>query len=279
MSIDFAAGLKYPKIDSHSHVFFMNDPDAEAESSDRLVEAGDVLGITEFWSSAIIAYRNAEIDEVRAVNDTILRVMKRHPKRIRGMCFIIPSHFRNALDEMDRCLDEGMVGIKLYHQYTLNDPVQYPVVEKAIERNAPILMHAGKLTPEHHAGQPLVSYGEHFTELSKRYPEATLIHAHIGGGGDWEWTVRAMRCASPNVHVDVSGSNLDDGQVEFAVRELGTERVLFGTDGTMAGCVGKVLGAQISDSERAKIFRENAVRMLKRRGLAPLDSICEEVVA
>ncbi len=269
-NLDIASGLKRPKIDVHSHVFYMNDPDAEAQSSDHLVETGDILGITEFWSFGIVAYRMGGIEEVRAVNDVLLRVMKRHPNRIRGLCFAIPSYWQDTLDEIDRCLDAGMVGIKLYHQYRLDDPVQYPVVEKAIERNVPILMHAGKLVGEHLAGQPLISDGSHFTALSARYPEAMLIHAHIGGGGDWEWTVRAMRDASPNVYADVSGSNLDSDQIAFAVRELGAERLLFGTDGTMAGCVGKVLGSNITDTEREQIFMGNATRILSRQDAGPL---------
>jgi uncharacterized protein len=272
MPIDIASGLDIPKIDMHSHVFHMDDPDREAQSADHLVAAGDLYGIAEFWTCGIIPYRMGSIDEVRAVNDTILGVMKRHPNRIRGLCFAIPSHWTDALDEIDRCLDEGMVGLKLYHQYQLSDPVQYPVVEKAIERQVPILMHAGKLTPEHHAEQPLVSYGEHFTELSKRYPEAMLIHAHVGGGGDWEWTIRAMRGCSENVFADVSGSNLDDQQVEFAVHEMGADRVLFGSDGTMAGSTGKVLDATLTDAERFAIFYGNAARILKRQRKSPLDS-------
>ena len=98
-----------------------------------------------------------------------------------------------------------------------------------------------------------------------------MIHAHIGGGGDWERTIRAMRYASPNVYCDVSGSNLDDGQVELAVAELGPERVLYGSDGTMSGCVGKVIDATITDEERELIFWGNAERILAEQGAKPLN--------
>ena len=267
---ELEAGIRRPKIDVHSHVFHMDDPDDESRSADHLVETGDLLGITEFWTFSIIPFRMGDPDEVRAHNDTTLRAMARHPNRIRGMCFVIPGHYQAALDEIDRCLDAGMIGVKLYHQYTMSDPVQWPVIEKCIDRGVPILMHAGYLpNPEHLSEQPLISNGAHFAEAGKRYPEAMLIHAHIGGGGDWEWTVRAMRDA-PNVYADASGSNLDDGQVEFAVRELGAERVLFGTDGTMTGCVGKVLDADISEQDRELIFFGNAKRILAAQGALPL---------
>lgn len=172
---------------------------------------------------------------------------------------------------MERCLDAGMIGVKLYNQYRICDPVVGPILELAAARKVPVLEHAGHITaPEHLERQPLISHGEHFKEAGDNHPDAVIIHAHIGGGGDWERTLRAMRYASPNIHVDISGSNLDDGQVEFAVAELGVERVLFGSDGTMAGGVGKVIDATITDAERELIFWGNAARLLAAQGRRPL---------
>ena len=268
--MDIAAGIRRPKIDVHAHVFPLKSEVEEAASADQLVAAGDMLGITEFWASAPFVRGICTIEEVREQNNGILRAMRRHPDRIRGMCFVIPSHFRAALEEIDRCLGEGMIGIKLYNQYRLSDPVQWPVLERAAELCVPVLMHAGFLAArEDLDGQPNISHGEDFRIASERFAEAILIHAHIGGGGDWERTVREMRGSSPNVYADVSGSNLDDGQVEFAVRELGAQRVLFGTDGTMAGCVGKVLDAELSEEERELVFWGNAERILALQGKAP----------
>ena len=269
--IDIESGLKRPKIDMHTHVWRMDDPDDVLRSADSLVEASETLGITESWASAPFAnLKFPTTDDVRAENDAVIAAVKRHPDHIRGMCYVLPSHFGFAQDEIDRCLDNGCIGIKLYFHYTLSDPVTFPVIEHAIERRIPILMHAGYLTdPKDLAGQPNVSHGEHFTRASQEYPEAVLIHAHVGGGGEWERTVRTMRDASPNVYADVSGSNLDDGQVEFAVREMGASRVLFGTDGTMCGAVGKVLDADITEQEREMIFWSNAERILDWGGRKP----------
>ena len=79
-----------------------------------------------------------------------------------------------------------------------------------------------------------------------------------------------MRDTSSYLYVDTSGSNLDDGQIELAVAELGAERVLFGSDGTMAGSVGKVLDATVGEAEKDLIFRGNAERILAAQGKAPL---------
>ena len=271
MPIDVEAGLRRPKIDVHCHVSAPPDTDS---SSDDLLACADPLGVTEMWCSRpITGGRAASPDEVRQHNDAVLHAMERHPKRIRGLCFVIPGHYKEALAEVQRCLDAGMVGIKLYNQYKISDPAVWPVIELAIERRIPILEHAGYLpAAEDSARQPLTSHGADFAVANERYPDAMLIEAHIGGGGDWEWTMRQMRGTSTNLYVDVSGSNLNDGQVEFAVAELGVERVLFGSDGTMGGSVGKVLDAGLTEEERELVFWGNAERILAAQGKTPLVS-------
>lgn len=272
MSLDIEAGLRRPKIDVHCHAWSFDDPAHEATSVGYLVAAGERLGISEFWcSSPITGGRMASMDEIRRENDAVLRAMKVAPGHVRGMCFVIPGYYREALAEVERCLDAGMTGVKLYNQYKICDPAVWPLLELVSERKVPLLEHAGYLTAKEDLDhQPLISHGEHFTAASEKYPDAILIHAHIGGGGDWERSARAMRNASPNVYTDTSGSNMDDGQLECAVAELGPERVLFGTDGTMEGSVGKVLDGTFSEDVKDLIFWGNAERILAAQGAKPL---------
>jgi len=162
-------------------------------------------------------------------------------------------------------VDRGMIGVKLYYQYRMNEPVQFPIIERCIDLGVPILMHAAHLTaPEALARQPRVSGGEHFVEVARRYPEATLICAHIGGGGDWEWQLKALR-EVPNVYLDTSGSVIDQGMIERCVRDLGAGRLLFGTDMNHARGVGKLLDASITVRQRQRIFGENFQKVLGNR--------------
>ena len=271
MSLDIEKWLRSPKIDVHCHVWNLGNEADEATSAKQLIKAGEMLGITEYWcSSPITGGRIAPIEEVRAENDAVLRAMKMFPDHIRGMCYVIPGQYQEALDEVNRCLDAGMIGVKIYNQYRVSDPAVFPLIELSIERKIPILEHAGFLeAPEHLSGQPLISNGSHFALANREYPEAVLIHAHIGGGGDWEQTIRWMRDTSPNLVCDVSGSNLDDGQIELAVSEMGADRILFGTDGTMTGSVGKVIDATLTYEEKELIFWRNAERILAAQGAKP----------
>jgi len=91
-----------------------------------------------------------------------------------------------------------------------------------------------------------------------------LINGHIGGGGDWEWSIKALKNV-PNVYVDTSGSVVDEGIVEMCVKYLGAERVLFGTDLSMEAGVGKILGADLTEEQRELIFWKNIDGILRRR--------------
>jgi predicted TIM-barrel fold metal-dependent hydrolase len=57
----------------------------------------------------------------------------------------------------------------------------------------------------------------------------------------------------------------DEGTVEFAVRTLGADRVLFACDLSMTASVGRVRGADITEADRRKIFGANMQRILDRR--------------
>jgi hypothetical protein len=234
--------------------------------NDKIIDAADRLGIDKLCCSIPIMKGMPNPKEVKECNDDVLDCMKRYHNRILGYCFVNPADWEKALLEIDRCImQNNMIGIKLYNQLKCSDPIVYPVVEKAIEFGIPILIHAGYLTdPPQAQNQPNLSHAGDFAELSKEYPEAMLIEAHIGGGGDWEWAIKSLK-NSPNVYLDTSGSVIDEGIIEMAVKELGIERLVFGTDMTMEGGVGKILGAKLTDLQREMIFWKNMQSILDKK--------------
>ena len=255
------------KIDVHNHVV---DPvhraDANWKRVEMLIEAAEVLGIDNLCCSRpLTGGVMAEIAEVREANNAVLAAMKRYPDRIAGFCFVQPGNGAAALDEIERCLEGGMIGVKLYNQFKYSDPMVFPVAEKCIARRIPILGHSAHLTDQRTmALQPKTSDSLDFCLLSGRYPELMLILGHVNGGGDWEWAIKGLRDC-PNVYLDTSGSVLENDTIEMCVRELGHHRILFATDQTMEGCVGKLLSAEITPSQRDDIFWRNAQKILERR--------------
>lgn len=251
-------------IDCHAHLE-PHTNDQWAEKDLKLIESADRLGIDRLCCSIPLVRRASPPELFRECNQWVHDAMRRFPERIIGFCYVNPGYQREALDEIKRCVEErGFRGIKLYNEYRCNEPVVFPIVELAIRLRIPILQHAGH--PHYSVKeQPRLSDGGMLAELARRYPEATLICGHICGGGDWEWTIKALR-NSPNIYLDTSGSVTDDGTIEMAVEVVSAERVVFGCDMSMTAGMGKIRSARLSDEEKKKIFGENMLKLLNKRG-------------
>lgn len=258
---------KMRKLDAHNHVFGLaHRPNTNWAEVEDLIEAAQLLGIEKlFCSRPVTGGVMADIEVVRESNNAVLAAMKRYPAQIAGYCFVQPGNGREALEEIERCLDAGMIGVKLYNQFKYTDPAVFPIAEKCIERRIPFLGHSAYLTDARTAAlQPKTSHALDFCALARRYPELLLIMGHVNGGGDWEWAIKGLR-ECDNVFLDTSGSVLEDQTIELCVRHLGHKRVIFATDATMEGCVGKILGAELTAEQREAIFWRNFQGILERR--------------
>jgi len=253
-----------PVIDCHAHLTHHSSA-AYQEKDRKLIEAADKLGIDRLCCSILTPRRPATAEGFRECNAWLAEAMKRFGGRVLGYCYVNPGCGRQAVEEVRRCVeDRGFIGVKLYNEHVCTDPVVFPIVELAIKLRVPILHHAGHA---HYPlpGQPRISDGGHLAELARRYPEAQLICAHVGGGGDWEWTIKALRHAK-NVFLDTSGSVIDEGIVEMGARILGVDRLLFGCDMSMTAGVGKIRGARLGPEDKQAILGGNMMQLLKMRG-------------
>lgn len=238
-------------IDAHTHLTGTEfDPEVLAE--------GDRLGVTTFLCSCIAGYKHyPSLDEVVAANAALAAVTS---DRVKGYCYVNPRHGRSALDDLARCVEErAMIGIKLWVATLCDDPLVYPFVERAIGYGIPLLVHCFRKT----TGQlPYETQPVNVARLAARYPEATIIMAHLGG--QVEATTAAVR-DYPNVLTDTSGTPIGGAEVAIAVRRLGADRVVFGSDlhgACLAANVGKVLGAGLSTADTELVLGGNIARLL-----------------
>ena len=255
-------------VNCHDHVWGPTEgmPDPWVKEH-QLLEAMDALGISVSVVSNVWTPRPATPAAFREANDKMLRCIAEFRGRFWGYCYVNPGWSRESLDEIDRCLDADpdCVGVKLYNEYRVNDPVVRPVIERCVDRKVPILVHSG-YSLVNLADQPNISSAAMIADVGRAYPEAKLIVGHLGGGGDWEWAIRAVAAAPANVGADISGSVVDDGLVETAVAAIGASRLYFACDISMTAGTGKILYARIGDRERRMIASENFLRLVGREG-------------
>src|SRR5947208_1733507 len=194
-------------------------------------------------------------------NDRVMRAVRRFPNRAYGSVYLSPSYLDFSLEEFDRCVRDGpMVSVgELEADKRCNAPELDPIVEQAVSAKAPILQHTWLKLDGNEPGE---STPYDLVELARRHPNANFICAHTGG--DWERGIRILR-NTKNICAEIAGFDPTAGVVEMAVRELGAERVVYGSDvggRSFASQLAKVLGADIPDSAKELVLGGNLRRRL-----------------
>ncbi len=238
-------------IDAHAHLW--KEADAEA-----LLRAMEAFGIEAACISALIGGAYPSRDDVARANDMVGDAAREHDGRFIPFAYLNPAHGEWAREELERRAEQGFAGVKLWVAKKASAPESIELVRHAARLELPVLVHAWRKTT---GNMPDESDPTDVAQLAKAVPDAEVIMAHIGGV--FHVGVRAARTA-PNLLVDTCGSLNDNGMVERAVRELGAERVVFGTDlpGFGANNIGKVRGAAIGEREKELVFSGNILRLL-----------------
>jgi hypothetical protein len=217
---------------------------------------------------------------MRQQNDEVIEAVRHSNGRALGYAFMDPFYdVPGCVDELNRCVRDGpMVGLKFEYD-TPRHPNEQPgaasygeardlsfldpIFKRAGELQAVIMHHTwiNTLGPEDTAESTPME----IASLARRHPSVTIICGHTGG--NWELGIRAIRDVK-NVYADLCGSDPAAGYTEMAVRELGPERVMYGSDiggRSFASQLGKVMGADLTDSTRRLILGGNL-----RHALGPI---------
>jgi predicted TIM-barrel fold metal-dependent hydrolase len=152
------------------------------------------------------------------------------------------------------------MGIKIHpeeHGYPIRDHGR-AIFEFAAQRRAVVLAHSSEQN----------SLAADFARFANEYPEVRLIIAHLGCGWDGDLThqVRAIQQSRHgNLFTDTSSvKSITPRLIEWGVREIGAERIFFGTDTPLYFAPmqrARIDNADLSDRDKRLILCENATRL------------------
>lgn len=264
---ELRAGLQPPGpvLDIHVHplaCFGNPRPAAVEEDARRLRQAAERAGVAKvgvFSLHTAVPYEPTAAQCIEA-NDYALRLRDLMPDFFLPFCYVTPAFPEAAVDEIRRCVGgAGMVGVKLWVARRACEPTLDPIAAAAVEWDVPILQHAWRKTVGQLAGE---SYPADVAELARRHPRARIIMAHLNGVNP-RGLEDVVDC--PNICVDTSGGDPESGMIELAVKRLGAERVVFGSDMPIRHfgvSLAKVVGAEISAEAKRAVLWGNAARLL-----------------
>jgi predicted TIM-barrel fold metal-dependent hydrolase len=238
-------------IDIHAHIF----PDQLAKRAlDRLVQNlhdqepdidpnapytdATAAGLTKSAKSAGVDISVIMPIATSAKSSQTLNSFAAYVDKLPGLRSFGSVHpnYPDALKELETVKSLGLRGIKLHPEYQQSypdSPETIALVRRAAELDLWVLFHAGAdigLPPPVH-GTPA-----RFARLCSAVPDAKIILAHMGGFRMWEEAESIY--INSRVYLDTSFS-LDihpEESERFArlIRQIGTDRVLFGTDSPWA---------------------------------------------
>ena len=222
-------------------------------------------GISVFCGSVIDSVRRGPVesfDAVRRVNDSALKLWKKFGDSYVPGFHVHPAFVRESLEEVERMHRAGvkLVGelVPYIHGW---DHTGHDYGSKELTE---ILALAGEygMAVSYHT---MPEWAPQMEEMVRSNPGVTFVAAHPGQKADYLLHVERMK-KYPNLYLDISGTGLFRyGLLASAVKTVGSERVLFGTDYPICNprmYVQAVLGEHISEAEKENILFGNAKRIL-----------------
>jgi len=277
-----------PVIDFHIHLFppevaanrgrfveldpafglLYHNPRARLPSVEETLGAMDAAGVDH---AVVLGFGWVDPILCSAHNEFLDDVVRRYPDRLSAFGAIQPREPERAAVEVERLSRLGFKGVgelmPHLQGYALADErTMAPVAEAALAAGLPVLTHASEPVGHDYPGKGDVWPGS-VLALAERWPELTIIAAHIGGGLPFYELMPEVAAALRNVYYDTAASPLlyRESVYRTVVDLVGPERVLFGTDYPLLqqrAFLHRLRAAGLTEEELGKVLGGNAARLL-----------------
>lgn len=283
----------------------LTDLDWRLAEMDRLGVDMHLLSITGPGVQAFDAAQGTELAII--ANDTLAAAIAKHPTRFAGLAAVAPQDPAAAAREVARSMNQlslnGVIINSHTHGEYLDDRKFWPILEAAVEHEAPIYLHP--TIPSDAMIGPLSQYGMmgalwgfgadaslHVVRMMlggvfDAFPALQVVLGHLGEALPF-WLDRLdnrysnikRRGLSPlgkplqrlpseyfatNFHVTTSGM-MTEAPLDFVLKTLGEDRVMFAIDYPFEQSVEAVefiRRAALSDETRRKVTHANAETLFR----------------
>lgn len=228
-------------IDAHTHLI---DPPYTHEQLKFKIADGQIMEPDAFRDQVkpeklLQAMDKHQIDKAIAIasdalsNEELSKIIKKHPNRLKGFAYIHPLDSDSEVQLEKAVKKLGLVGLKLvpdFQDFSMGDSRIYPLLEKAVELDVPVMVHSAPGLIKGHYNQSLP---EHFDTIKKEIPDLVLIISHLCYP---KFMDLLNIVPKEGVFVDTSTTLpwiVDLCGVDFTsrfIRRIGADSVIFGSD-------------------------------------------------
>ncbi|MFC1753539.1 amidohydrolase family protein [Thermoproteota archaeon] len=244
-------------IDIHNHLGF-SASDEIGQTAEELLGKMDRQDVD--ISVVFPSDEQERSESYRLPNDKIIEAVRKYPKRLIGLARVNPLE-ECAADEVKRCLDEGLKGIKLHPTTERFHPAKLrPVLEDVLAAGyAPVVLFHSYHTPGAKPGL--------WKSIIRDFSRTTFIIGHAGRD-DARIAVELTR-TFPNAYLEISTNSFN--RVNMIIRgtqnfpSAPIDKILYGSDCPYerpSDNVDKVMKACETYEEREMIYFKNAEYIL-----------------
>lgn len=183
--------------------------------------------------------------------------------RLLGYVTIDPRELGAAQRDLQRLTGPRWVGVKIHTHYTRTPIASEPMaraIALATEHGLPVLLH---------------TWGEDLLDLAwlaEKVPGSRLIAGHMGAAS-WR-RIPQVAHRTDRVWFEPCWSQPDAGRVRWVLDEIGSDRLMFGTDATLIHpgvAIGAIEAAALSERERTAVMGANAAALFGIPDIARVD--------
>jgi predicted TIM-barrel fold metal-dependent hydrolase len=155
-------------------------------------------------------------------NRWVYEQIKGNPRCV-GVAIVNPRRGDEAVADLEQAFTEfGFKGLKIMpsvYGYPIEGPLHDPIMRKAAEHGIPVTIHSGGI----HCMPAEIAI------LAARHPDVPVIMDHMGYRYWMDQAIAAARVL-PNVYLGTATVNNEPGAVLRAMREVGPDRVIYGSN-------------------------------------------------
>ena len=255
------AGRAHFVMDQHVHVGLR--PARSTTASSSYLPGELIVNMNANGVDMVVAFPKANPHtDYRVENERIIASMKEHPNRIVAFARINPYFGAKAVADIREYAAMGVRGIKLhpirdFSGNRVNDPeLMFPLIQAIQEANLLVLVHSGEWW---NCSPSLIA------DLARNFPRTNFVMAHSAGFGGHQEAIAVAR-HQDNLYVDTASNGYPD-ITSNVVRELGPERVLYGSDHPTLPFgfeLGKIVKyAHLNSEQLDLILGRNLARLLR----------------
>ena len=200
--------------------------------------------------------------EFIAGNREVARYVEKYKGRFLGACVVNPLFIDEALREIEDCRKQlGFVWVGELCNYTV--PYEYTVKQFELLVEQTVKM---KMVLDVHTELEEMEY------IIRKFPQATIVFPHFGDGHEYDHIFKRIDLVARNrnCYIDTSGYGHDRvGMLEYAVKTVGPDRVLFGSDFSIncpATVIARIEHSFLTEEQKRRVMSENLQALIEKVG-------------